>query len=425
MAKILVVDDDEDLSIMVSDKLMLERYDVEVVHNGKNAHEQLRTGNFDLLILDWDLPDTTGVEICKQFRAAGGIIPVLMLTGRGGVENKEEGFDAGADDYLTKPFEMKELASRVKALLRRAAVSTPPPKPADAEVPIHIGSMIDNKYRLDEFIGQGGMALIYKATHVAMQKPVVVKLVQAHLLEEETSMQRFKQECLLMSRINHGNVVSAFDTGLLNGKQPFLVMEYIKGETLSEIIASRAPLPMTEALEIMIQVCRGLEAAHAAGVIHRDLKPDNIVVKERSSDPSWVKILDFGIAHLAENKQRLTQPDILMGSAGYISPEQLRGLDLDERVDIYALGVILFQMLTKSLPFKATNTEAFLVKQVLEQPDLLSTQRADIAAGSAIESIVSRALEKDPDQRYQTVTSLRLELEQLMKLEVMTRPDFS
>lgn len=421
MAKILLVDDDQDLCIIVSDKLALENYEVSLAHSGSDAEKSLKDKKFDLFILDWDLPDTSGVQICRNLRSAGNTTPVLMLTGRGGLEAKEEGFDSGADDYLTKPFEMKELSMRVRALLRRAITSSAEESKQQSDKAgweLKAGSIIDSKYRLEEFIGQGGMALIFRATHLGMQKPVVVKLIQAHLLEEEVMLKRFQQECLIMAKLNHGNVVAVFDTGVVNGTQPYLVMEYVKGESLADRIQRDAPLPVATALDILIQVCRGLEAAHGANIIHRDLKPSNILLQQRGNDPNWVKIVDFGLALLSDSGARLTQADVLMGSAGYISPEQLRGIPLDDRVDIYALGVILFEMLTRDLPFKASNTEAFLIKQLLEQPEQLSQQRTDIMPGSPLELIAAKALEKDPDKRYQSVKAMRLELEHLLQKEL-------
>lgn len=413
MAKLLLVDDDQDLSLIVSDKLFLEGHELDIAENAAQAETLLKAAEYDLLILDWDLPDKPGIEICRAYRDRGGITPVLMLTGRGTVDNKEEGFDAGADDYLTKPFEMKELASRVKALLRRASRSQPKQDGAASVTGAAVGPgyVIDAKYRLEEFIGQGGMAVIYRATHLSMGKTVVVKLIQAHLVQDDVTLRRFELECRAMASINHGNVVAAFDTGFVGGTQPYLVMEHVKGRSLADLIDTEGPLPCPLAVEIAIQICRGLEAAHSKGIIHRDLKPDNILLQDRNQNLNWVKLVDFGISQLIDTKERLTEANILMGSAGYVSPEHLRGVPLDERADIYALGIVLFEMLTRELPFKATNTEAFLVKQLLEAPEHLWTRRADISQDSAIDAIINRALAKNPDDRYQTAASLRSELE--------------
>ncbi|HEY9869089.1 MAG TPA: serine/threonine-protein kinase [Candidatus Obscuribacterales bacterium] len=277
-----------------------------------------------------------------------------------------------------------------------------------------IGQIVGGKYLLEEFIGEGGMAVVYRATHVNMERPVVVKILQGRLSTSEKSVQRFERECKVTAKVSHPNVVSVFDVGFINGNQPYLVMEYIKGESLRDKIDREGQLPLNVAAAILIQICRGLQEAHSMGIIHRDLKPENILLQERSDRPDWVKIVDFGIAHLSSaGYQRLTKTGSVVGTAEYMAPEQLRDFPLDTRSDLYSLGVMLFEMLTARVPFEADTLEAMLLKAIMDPPDPPSKFRQDIPAGSPFDRVVLRAMEKDPDRRYQTATEMRLDVEQI------------
>ncbi len=278
------------------------------------------------------------------------------------------------------------------------------------------GETIEGKYRLDHLIGEGGMAVVYKATQLNMDRPVVLKLMQWQLLGNDRAIRRFEQEARFTARVQHPNVVSVFDVGLTAGGQPYLVMEFIKGESLRDRLERNGPLPVREAMLVLIQVCRGLQEAHNAGLIHRDLKPENILLQQDRERPDWVKIVDFGIAHLASGYQRLTKTGNLTGTVAYMAPEQLRDTPVDARADIYALGVVLFEVLTGTVPFDADTTEAVLVKQLLEQPPALSGYRPDIGAGSEVEALIMKTLEKDPLNRYQSATELRLHCERILSM---------
>jgi serine/threonine protein kinase len=409
MARILLIDDDQDMSIIVSDSLLAAGHEIECAVKGQDAKALLEKNRYDLLIVDWDLPDTTGLELCKDARAAGGTMPILMLTGRGHITDKEAGFEAGIDDYVTKPFELKELNMRVKALLRRAPAM--PEVKSELQGPIGIGQVLAGKYRLDEYLTSGGMALVYKATNIDLGKPVVVKVAQAHLLGDQTIIKRFEQECRVMAGISHPNIATVFDAGMINDVQPYQVMEYIKGETLQEKLSRDGALPVPTALKIIIQACHGLEHVHAAGIVHRDIKPANIMLQDETERSDWVKILDFGLALLKDSRHRLTEANMIVGSAGYMAPENLTEGHVDRQGDVYALGVILFEMLTNDLPFSAPNTEAFYYKQLVEPPKLPSSKCADVAPGSKLDLIVERSVERDLAKRYKNVSEMRIDLE--------------
>lgn len=291
------------------------------------------------------------------------------------------------------------------------------PLEVDDQIPTTelIGHTVGGRYRLEEFIGEGGMAFVYRATHVTIEKPVVIKILQGRLLANEKSVQRFERECKVTAKISHPNVVSVFDVGLINGNQPYLVMEYIKGDSLRDKIDKEGSMPLAMVAAILVQICRGLQEVHNMGVIHRDLKPENILLQEHSYRPDWVKLVDFGIAQVIANAgvQRLTKTGSVIGTAEYMAPEQLRDFPLDHRVDLYALGIILYEMLTARLPFEAETTEAMLLKILMDPPEAVSQYRPDVASGSPFDVMLQKALQKDPEKRYQSATEVRLEADQI------------
>lgn len=274
-----------------------------------------------------------------------------------------------------------------------------------------LGKTIGGKYTIQSIIGQGGMAVVYQAFDNLIERPVVIKVMQAWLASDERANERFKRECQLTAQLNHPNVIRVYDGGLLNNHEPFLVMEYVPGESLRRALDRHGPVPLKTAANIVIQVSRGLGEAHAAGIIHRDLKPDNILIEAVKNSNQRIKILDFGIAYLVAGAQRLTQTGKLIGTPAYISPEQLKDRAIDARADLYALGVILFELLTGRVPFEGETAESILTKQLFEAPPPISASRPEYAPDSQVELVILKALAKDPNDRYQTA----LEFEQAIE----------
>ncbi len=336
-----------------------------------------------------------------------------MLTGKKEIYDKEIGFESGVDDYLTKPFSMKELMLRVGALIRRQTSSLEHLNIKDGNE-IQLGHLLDGKYLLEEKIGQGGMGLIFRAKQVGLDREVVVKIMHSHLGQDPSSFMRFKQEQKLLAKINHPNVVAAYDVGLLGDKTPYIVMEYVNGESLYSLVDRRGPLSIQVAANILTAVCRGLHYVHGQNIVHRDLKPENILILCDTERVDWVKVVDFGTAIFTAAANRITSPDMFIGTPEFMAPEQLKDLNVDGRADIYALGVVLFFMLSGNLPFNASTPEALLIKTLLEPHEPLSNFVKEIPTGSSIEKIVDKALEKDPAQRYQSADELRLALEPLL-----------
>ncbi len=275
-----------------------------------------------------------------------------------------------------------------------------------------VGTVLDDKYRLEEKIGEGAMGRVYRATHVFMYHNVAVKVLRRHLSSDHVALERFRREARAAAVIHHPNAVAVTDFGVTKDSHiAYLVMEYVEGTELRAAINERRQLDYEEMFLIVQQVCSALHAAHAKGIIHRDLKPDNIRVIEGESGVPQVKVMDFGIAKLkayAETRE-LTQHGVIIGTPFYMSPEQCRGEELDPRSDIYSLGVIIYEMLTGEVPFQATNPLGVALKHTGERPRPPSFLRADVP--EPIERMVMRALKKDRSERHQSATELAMDFE--------------
>lgn len=284
---------------------------------------------------------------------------------------------------------------------------------ADADE--YIGKLIARKYRVEALIGEGGMGKVYRATQVALDKPVVLKVLRQSLLSDERTVARFQREAKAASRLNHPNSISILDFGQADGGALFIAMEYVSGRDLHQILSREWPLPEARIIRIIAQVLSALQDAHAAGVIHRDLKPENIMVEpRRGGEADFVKVLDFGIAKIqdagAEEGPALTRAGFVCGTPEYMSPEQARGGQLDSRSDLYAVGVILYQLTTGLLPFESDSAVGFATKHLTEEPPAPSKRRPDARISPAMERLILRTLSKSPDDRPQTAESFKAEL---------------
>ena len=247
------------------------------------------------------------------------------------------------------------------------------------------------------------MGAVYKARDRELDRFVALKLIRPELAANPSILARFKQELLLSREVTHRNVIRIFDLGDADGVK-FITMEFVEGRDLRSLIQEKKKFPPEEAVELMQQVCRALEAAHTLGIIHRDLKPQNIMRDQTGR----ILVMDFGLARTVEG-DGMTQTGALVGTMEYMSPEQALGKSLDQRSDLFSLGLILYELLTGIMPFKADSAVASLIKRNQERATPVSDHDGTIP--SALSNIVSKCLERDPALRYQTATEFLLDLD--------------
>ncbi|HJL18062.1 MAG TPA: serine/threonine-protein kinase, partial [Sandaracinaceae bacterium LLY-WYZ-13_1] len=282
-------------------------------------------------------------------------------------------------------------------------------QPQEAPQDPLLGRVIDGRYRIEQQIGEGGMGVVYQATHTTLQKKLALKVLRGDNSKDADVVQRFMQEAQAATSIGHQNIIDISDFGRLPDGAVYFVMEYLDGLSLSDMIKRGGSVPMQDAVHIVRQIASALDAAHARGIVHRDLKPDNIITVQQGGDPLFVKVLDFGVAKVGGAASKLTKTGMVFGTPHYMSPEQAAGHSVDQRTDIYALGVIMYEMFTGKVPFDADTFMGILSKHMFEAPARPTDLKG--AALGALEGVILRALEKGPEQRYQTMSELIADLD--------------
>lgn len=262
--------------------------------------------------------------------------------------------------------------------------------------------LLADRYRIKNLLGEGGMANVYLAHDEILDRDVAVKVLRLDLRNDQETQRRFQREAKATSELNHPNIVSVLDVGEEDGMQ-YIVMEYVKGEDLKKYIVEHFPIPYQRVVDMMEQVLSAVAHAHAHGIIHRDLKPQNIMVDEKGN----VKITDFGIAVVLSDNS-ITQTNSLLGSVHYLSPEQARGHMATKQSDIYSLGIILYEMLTGSVPFEGESAVSIAIKHF--QNEMPSVRDYDPRVPQALENVILKATAKDPSQRYAAVTDMAADL---------------
>jgi serine/threonine protein kinase len=274
-----------------------------------------------------------------------------------------------------------------------------------------IGQTLDGRYRIERILGEGGMGIVFLATHVVIEKPVAIKVLKRDPARDEKIAKRFVREARAASRISHPNIIDVTDFGSTEDGLTYSVMEYVEGSTLGRVIKESAPLPPARSLHIASQIAAAVAAAHQRGVVHRDLKPDNVFLVDRGNRPDFVKIVDFGIARMLpipgnSPVSRLTRVGSVFGTPEYMAPEQASGSgDTDHRVDVYALGTILYEMLSGRVPHKGESTVRTLAMQMLDPIDPLRAVAPETVTAE-IEAVVMKALEKKREDRLPDMAAM-------------------
>lgn len=287
-----------------------------------------------------------------------------------------------------------------------------------------LGTILNDRYRVLEEVGRGGMSIVYRGIHEMMDRTVAIKMLQAQHVSDQLSIKRFQQEAQAASHLQHPHVITVYDCGVVATGQPYIVMDFLEGESLSDVIKKDNHIPFPRAVPIFAQACDALDHAHQKGVIHRDLKSSNIMLVEVEGRKDFVKVVDFGIAKLTNAsgrvQQNLTQTGEIFGSPIYMSPEQCLGQTLDTRSDIYSMGAVLYESLTGLPPLMGDTIYATMKMHVSEMPERFANARPDLRIPEQIEQIAFKALAKKPEQRYQSMQEFRDALESCMRTQFDT-----
>ncbi|HEY6077321.1 MAG TPA: serine/threonine-protein kinase, partial [Polyangiaceae bacterium] len=295
-----------------------------------------------------------------------------------------------------------------------------PSSPGSSGADARVGTTLADRYRIDALIGEGGMGRVYAAEHVLMRKRLAIKVLHRELTTMAEVVARFEREAMAAANIDHPNVAAATDFGKLADGAVFLVLEYVQGKNLRDEIAT-GPIAAERALHITRQIAAGLGSAHALDIVHRDLKPENVMLVDKGGDPDFVKVLDFGIAKVpigevpdpskpkgpgAQVHTPITKAGMVFGTPEYMAPEQALGQTVDGRADLYALGVILYEMLCGSRPFSSQSQVGILGQQLSKPPPKISDRAPGIAVPPAVEQVAMKLLQRESSERYQSAAEV-------------------
>ncbi len=283
---------------------------------------------------------------------------------------------------------------------------------------ITLGTLLGGRYRLDAKIGHGGMSTVYRAFDTVLERPVAIKLLRREIASDSDQLERFRREARAVAQLSHPHIVTVIDAGEdvgdggepANGAAPYIVLEYVEGETLRELIRREGPLEVSEAIAYTIEIARALGAAHDRLIVHRDVKPQNVLL----SPESGAKITDFGIAR-SLSEESLTIAGRVLGTTDYVSPEQALGQPVTGQSDIYSLGVVLYEMLTGEVPFTGPSPVAVAMRHVREQLPDIQQRRPDVSAATA--SVLDHAVAKNPAERYPDADTMVADLEEVLAIE--------
>jgi DNA-binding response OmpR family regulator len=459
LPRLLIADDDDGTRLLLKTFFSKKGFDVVAVENGTLASSALRAGDIDVAVIDVMMPGMSGLQVVEEAREAGVTTPVIIATVHGASEAVVHALSAGADDYVTKPFDLAILHARVLVRLRqsqRPGLSIPPsssPSPSSSSpstLPAIVrvaaaaeperfvpaaGVVLDGRYELLKEIGRGSFGVVWRARHRGLESDVAVKLLNVEGPKEGTARlddgvtpresktnpsrsDELRLEGVRAARVQHPHAVRVFDVGTVGDRTPYLVMELLDGPTVEDVIRQQRVQPLARTVGILVPVLEALAAAHAEGVIHRDVKPANVLLHQ-SPMGEVVKVLDFGVAKLVDvggespaghlgSGSGDGSNRVIAGSPAYLAPERLRGTSYDGRADVYAVGVMLYELLTGRVPFFSVDGDLMKVAlmHLKDQPELPSERNSDLPVG--LNPLILKLLAKDPAQRPTAVQAVAL-----------------
>lgn len=440
---ILIVEDHPDTRETLRDYLEEFGYTVETAVDGADGLRKVQETHVDLVLTDLNMPHVSGMELLAAIKRHRIDADVLVLSASGLVATAVEAMRLGAVNYLVKPVDLDQLTGELRAVLRarrhRAErLATPPvlgvsdtlmldanggrtrlQSPDDAASSNHAGPLVDadvprtiGRYQVLGELGSGGMGTVYKCHDPALRRTVAVKVVNTasfRRAQRDLLLQRFAREAQAAGMLNHPNIVTVFDYQEDPANQfVYLAMEYVAGPSLSTLVADAGRLSWPRAARLAYQLMDALACAHAHGIIHRDVKPENVLVADRDT----AKLLDFGVARLLDSE--LTRPGTVVGSPRYLAPEVFRGARVDHRVDQFALGTVFFEMLTGQQPFQFDDFYLGVHRILSDTPPPLAS--LGVIGPPLLQQILTRLHRKDPDERYNDESELLADLADLCAL---------
>ncbi|MDX2107889.1 MAG: serine/threonine-protein kinase [Candidatus Melainabacteria bacterium] len=284
-----------------------------------------------------------------------------------------------------------------------------------------LGMVIEGRYRIQSVIGQGSAGTVYKAVQELIGREVAIKVLHEYLVSDEEFIKRFRQEAKASSRLSHPNIITIYDFGVIpQGNRPYIAMDLLVGTPLSDYLAENERVALNDAIPLLTQVCSALGEAHRHGVVHRDVKPENIVLVERSGQKLYPMVVDFGIARIVEESEsaKITRTGTVCGSPTYMSPEQCTSSKVDSRSDIYSIGIVIYETLTGEVPFHSDELIRVMSMHLSEPPKPLNQVKPGLLFPDALEEVVNKALSKNPNDRFQTMEEMAAALEESIKAPV-------
>ncbi|MBX3200282.1 MAG: response regulator [Labilithrix sp.] len=403
--RVLAADDDQGILNVLERCLKSWGYEVTVAHDGVEAWRVLKSEDAPrIVVMDWDMPGLAGLEVCRLLRTTphGEEVYVVMLTGRQEKADLIEALEAGADDFLSKPFHPRELQLRLakgvtfqtsRLALQTAARGAPPS-----------GSTLGGKYRLERQIAEGGMASVWIGVHLNLGINVAIKFMKPGLAETP-DYASFEREARAAAQLRTEHIVRVYDHGVAHDGAPYLVMEYLAGESIGDRIDRVGPLPPAEVVSMVEQISRALAEAHTRGIIHRDVKPENILLVDDPDRPhGCAKLVDFGLAR-SRQSTATTEGGLISGTPSYMTPEHLRAqAPPNPALDLWGLAATAFTALTGTVPFDG-ETLSEIMKSVCVAP-LPVPSSLNAALPPEIDAWFAQACARSPKDRFQTPAEL-------------------